>query len=129
MWPYPQFPADLVTFTEEIFNGKLEYLCSVLEMLTSYHHGQVLRPFHEVCCSMFRYGKTLKLWNSGKGMKFLTNFLHTKLSWGSKDSLLSTVTTSNFTIFSLSISLPLTLTFSLLSVVNIIWDLPLLALR
>ena len=29
MWPNPQFPADLVTFTEEIFNGKLHFLCRV----------------------------------------------------------------------------------------------------
>ena len=29
MWPNPQSPADLVTFTEEIFNGKLHFLCSV----------------------------------------------------------------------------------------------------
>ena len=29
MWPNPQFPADLVTFTEEIVNGKLQFLCSV----------------------------------------------------------------------------------------------------
>ena len=29
MWPNPQFPADLVTFTEKIFNGKLHFLCSV----------------------------------------------------------------------------------------------------
>ena len=28
MWPNPQFPADLVTFTEEILNGKLQFLCS-----------------------------------------------------------------------------------------------------
>ena len=28
MWPNPQFPADLVTFTEEILNGKLHFLCS-----------------------------------------------------------------------------------------------------
>ena len=28
MWPNPQFPADLVTFTEEILNGKLHLLCS-----------------------------------------------------------------------------------------------------
>ena len=28
MRPYPQFPADLVTFTEEILNGKLHFLCS-----------------------------------------------------------------------------------------------------
>ena len=29
MQPNPQFPADLVTFTEEILNGKLHFLCSV----------------------------------------------------------------------------------------------------
>ena len=29
MWPNPQFHVDLVTFTEEIFNGKLHFLCSV----------------------------------------------------------------------------------------------------
>ena len=28
MWPNPQFPSDLVTFTEEILNGKLHFLCS-----------------------------------------------------------------------------------------------------
>ena len=28
MWPNPQFPADLVTFTEEIINGKFRFLCS-----------------------------------------------------------------------------------------------------
>ena len=28
MWPKPQFPADLVTFTEEILNGKLHFFCS-----------------------------------------------------------------------------------------------------
>ena len=28
MWPYPQETADLVTFTEEILNGKLNLLCS-----------------------------------------------------------------------------------------------------
>ena len=27
MWSNPQFPADLVTFTEEILNGKLHFLC------------------------------------------------------------------------------------------------------
>ena len=30
MRPNPQFPADLVTFTEEILNGKPHFLCSVL---------------------------------------------------------------------------------------------------
>ena len=29
MWPNPQFPADLATFTGEILDGKLPFLCSV----------------------------------------------------------------------------------------------------
>ena len=29
MWPNTQETADLVTFTKEIFNGKLNFLCSV----------------------------------------------------------------------------------------------------
>ena len=29
MWPNPQFPADLLTFTKEILNGNLHFLCSV----------------------------------------------------------------------------------------------------
>ena len=29
MWPNPLFPADLVTFTEEILNGKLHF-CAVM---------------------------------------------------------------------------------------------------
>ena len=28
MWPSSQFPADLVKFTEEVLNGKLQFLCS-----------------------------------------------------------------------------------------------------
>ena len=28
MWPNPQLPADFITFTEEILNGKLHFLCS-----------------------------------------------------------------------------------------------------
>ena len=31
MRPNPQFPADLVTFTGEILNGKLHFLCSANE--------------------------------------------------------------------------------------------------
>ena len=29
MWPNPEETSDLVTFTEEIFNGKLNFLCNV----------------------------------------------------------------------------------------------------
>ena len=28
MWPNPQFPGDLVTFTKAILDGKLHILCS-----------------------------------------------------------------------------------------------------
>ena len=38
MWPNPQFPADLVTFNEEILNGKLHFLCNEREnRLTGIH--------------------------------------------------------------------------------------------
>ena len=30
MWPNPQFPADVATFTEKILNGELHFLCSVI---------------------------------------------------------------------------------------------------
>ena len=30
MWPNLRLPADLVTFTEEILNGKLQFLCSII---------------------------------------------------------------------------------------------------
>ena len=29
MWPNPKIPVDLVTFTEEILNGKVQFFCSV----------------------------------------------------------------------------------------------------
>ena len=29
MWPNPKKTVDLVTFAEEILNGKLDFLCSV----------------------------------------------------------------------------------------------------
>ena len=34
MWPNPQKTADLVTFTEDILNGKLHFLCSVIDLVT-----------------------------------------------------------------------------------------------
>ena len=37
MWANPQFPADLVIYTEEILNGKLHFLCSVY--VTGTHCG------------------------------------------------------------------------------------------
>ena len=31
MWPNPQLPVDLVTFTEDILNGKLNFLCTTCD--------------------------------------------------------------------------------------------------
>ena len=35
MWPNPQETAELVTFTEEILNGNLHILCSVIYLSRS----------------------------------------------------------------------------------------------
>ena len=37
MWPNPQEPADLVTFTEEILNEKLHFLCSDKSSAVKYY--------------------------------------------------------------------------------------------
>ena len=39
MWPNPQEIADLVTFTEEIHNGKLLFLCCIATSL-------IVKPLH-----------------------------------------------------------------------------------
>ena len=39
MWPNPQFPADVVTFTEEILNGKLHFLSNVNYLMSSFFHS------------------------------------------------------------------------------------------
>ena len=38
MWQNPQETADLITFTEEILNGKLYFLCSETATTTRYHY-------------------------------------------------------------------------------------------
>ena len=58
MWPNLQFSADLVTFTEDILNGKLHFLCSLGGLLYSIllfpytlqalsHLQHKLNKFHE----------------------------------------------------------------------------------
>ena len=38
MQPNPQETADLVTFTEEILNGKLHFLCSAIKFYAFHSH-------------------------------------------------------------------------------------------
>ena len=59
MWPDPQETADLVTFTEEILNGKLDFLCigsAVVKWLQNVW-TQVLRRFKSCLC------RVVHLWN------------------------------------------------------------------
>ena len=60
MWPNPQERADLVTFTAEIFNGKLHFLCSVRKRLLAgvLQKKLFLKTFTKfkgkyLCCSLF----------------------------------------------------------------------------
>ena len=41
MWPHPQETADLVTFTEEVLDGKLHFLCSVVFIQTSKYRSNI----------------------------------------------------------------------------------------
>ena len=43
MWPNSQFPSDLVTFTEELFNGKLHFLYSEAKKFINF--GYVMNVF------------------------------------------------------------------------------------
>ena len=53
MWPNPQFPADLITFTEEILNGKLHFFAGYTKVCnhpqpttTIYNHPQPPTTIH-----------------------------------------------------------------------------------
>ena len=58
MWPNPQFSADLVTFTGEILNGKLLFLCDVIE---SKIVVMKLAHFTEVVFAFFHFHKKIVL--------------------------------------------------------------------
>ena len=50
MYPNLQFPADLVTFTKEILNEKLHFLCSENVRLLGGALWDLLVPFLESFC-------------------------------------------------------------------------------
>ena len=109
-------------------------------MLTAYHHRQVLRSSHEIylfciqCSAMAHpYKRTERNCDiinvfmitlsfffeiNFETLEFLTNLFTYQIRMRFKKSLLSDVTPSNFTIFSILVRLLLTLSFSLLSVVK-----------
>ena len=61
MWPNPQIPADLVTFTEETLKRKLHFLCSgillflyVSEQILSKIYGYITQEFLRLIMRNFR---------------------------------------------------------------------------
>ena len=58
MWPNPQFHAYLVTFTDEILNGKLHSLCSGWQRMDFFLNHHILRMF------CIQYNKNLHKKNS-----------------------------------------------------------------
>ena len=45
MWPNPQIPADMVTFTEEILNRKFHFLCSGRDTILANAVGDVVSRY------------------------------------------------------------------------------------
>ena len=74
MWSNPQFPADLVTFTEKILNRKL-FLCVVYVVGTLTLRSVIPNSI----LSMLLLKETLKHWNKSSWRLFLTQII-SKLS-------------------------------------------------
>ena len=80
MWPNPQIPADLVTFTEVILNGKLHFLCSEYKPM---HFSILLLHRKETPAYII-------LWSYTQGIHFL--LLKTKKTSVSGNKIFSTKT-------------------------------------
>ena len=50
MWPNPQETAYLVTFIEEILNGKLHFLCSVIDQSVIFYNASNLFGGNVISC-------------------------------------------------------------------------------
>ena len=61
MWPNRQETADLVTFTEEILNGKLHFLCSVRSNIFSLNEAKPELVISDLLVSNILVGLTLGL--------------------------------------------------------------------
>ena len=73
MWPNPQFPADFVTFTEEILNGKLHFLRDVISAKIYVHSKNTRLILLGITLKNGRtYFKNLAVWTSELCMRGLT---------------------------------------------------------
>ena len=66
MWPNPQETGDLVTFTEEILNGKLHFLCSVTAKDLSTRRKYILVEFMDLVVLKFSNVLSCLKYSSGK---------------------------------------------------------------
>ena len=71
MWPNPSFPAVLVTFTEEILNGKLHFWCIVLfskicRLKWSISHHIIKNLLCQREITVFRWGGLASHWSYRK---------------------------------------------------------------
>ena len=85
MWPNPQVPAALVTFTEEILNGKLHFLFS--EKLWTLLIAMTNNPSENI---LDKFTKMSKIGNSMESLianfleistKFVKRFVSSSLLW------------------------------------------------
>ena len=65
MWPNLKFPADLVTFTEEILNGKLLFLCHVRIRVLKIFRNCVSRTVALSFCDCLEAGVFPWEWKKG----------------------------------------------------------------
>ena len=80
MRPNPWFPADLVTFTEEIINGKLHFLCSVLKKSFAVY----IILDHSITLKILEF-----ILNSAEKVKpYFFTFLNVYVSWIQWDKIL-----------------------------------------
>ena len=78
MWPNPQETADLVTFTEEILNKKLHFLCSdCLEYADTVSLNSILNLKKYLMGEVFHWGNSPGKFSGGDWLAgILTGGIH-----------------------------------------------------
>ena len=80
MWPNPQETADLVTFTEEILNGKLHFLCSEVQENTHFSEFYLNSKLYEkISNNPVSYIKMT--WKRKVILFYLNLFISFNISW------------------------------------------------
>ena len=101
MWPNPQFSADLVTFTEEILNGKLHFLCSVFcqSLCPVSYIGRWVTLFMRSNWESSDWDLTrffiYKIWVPWRGLRPIIEFLNFNTGVVEERSLSNTESTAN----------------------------------